>query len=431
MTRTTVHPTKQPDASDRPDPHGVGQARQQATDWLTDHPMPSRKDESWRYTAVEPILERLAAAAPSHRAIALDPQQIDHMAGDHGGPRLVFINGTFDPGSSRVGVGGGATAAPFSSDIASSPDRAVLDDRRQDGLAALSWSTGDDGASVYVPPGTAVDAPVHIVHIAGPELDMTLATHPNTLVTLGERARLTLIESFVGFTGQALTNSSTIIDVGDRAQLTYHRVQTESPQAIHVGRADIRVGEGARVLATSFSIGATVSRVAFDIAAVGDGSTIEIDGLYLPSGKDQHDNVVTVEHLGSHTRSTQRFKGVIDARARGSFTGHVIVRPAIVDTSATQANHSLLLTRTAEADSRPWLEILADDVSCTHGATVGRLDADALFYLRSRGIPEEQACNVLIDGFISEVVESVEPASLRDHLKARITAKHDRPRAQR
>jgi Fe-S cluster assembly protein SufD len=308
---------------------------------------------------------------------------------------------------------------------------ALLGSDRLDGFAALSWSAGADGASIDVPAGVTVETPVHVVHVAAPELDVALVGHPNTIVTVGEGARLTLIESFVGFTGDGLTNASTVIDVADRAQLTYHRIQTEPASCMHVGRADIRTGADSRVHASSFSIGAGVSRVAFDITAAGDRSTIDIDGLYLPAARAQHDNVVTIEHLGAHTRGTQRFKGVIDDRARGSFTGHVIVRPGTIDASAMQANHTVLLTRTAEADSRPWLEILADDVACTHGASVGRLDEDALFYLRSRGIPEADARRVLIHGFVSEILECVEPASLRDHLVARIGARHDQRRDDR
>ena len=430
MTGATLGALELPLRQDLDEPIWRRDAREAAFEWLSTHSLPTRRDEAWRYTAVDELLELSRSAVPARRPVTLDPRQVDLMAGDHGGPRLVFVNGIFASGTSRTQAEDGVTVVPFS-DPASQPEMPLMGPDRLDGFAALSWAVGAGGASIRISAHVAVEAPVHIVHVAAPELDTPLITHPNSMVHVEAGARLTLIESFVGFAGTALTNASTFVDVGDRATLDYHRIQTETAHAAHVGQARIHVGEAAHLHATSVSIGAATSRAAFDVTANGDRSTVEIDGLYLPSGTDQHDHVVTVEHLGSHTISTQRFKGVIDDRARGSFTGHVIVRPGTVDTSATQTNHSLLLTRTAESDSRPWLEILSDDVSCTHGASVGRLDDDALFYLRSRGIAEADARRVLIDGFVSEIVESVGTASLRDHLSARITAKQRRTQADR
>ena len=198
--------------------------------------------------------------------------------------------------------------------------------------------------------------------------------------------------------------------------MTYHRVMSEPAEAIHVGRTGIEQAARSRVAATSVITDGRIVRNAVDVVLGGDGARSDLSGLYLPTDHQRHDNVVTVDHVASHGTSTQHFKGIVDDHGRGSFSGHVIVRHGTVGTDAAQSNPNLVLTPTAQADTRPWLEIFADDVRCTHGATVGRLDDDALFYLRSRGIPTAQARAMLIAAFAAEVVDSVTPESLREHL---------------
>jgi Fe-S cluster assembly protein SufD len=169
--------------------------------------------------------------------------------------------------------------------------------------------------------------------------------------------------------------------------------------------------------------GAEVARNAVDAVLAGDGAHIELDGLYLPAATQRHDHVVTVEHAASACTSRQLFKGVIDDRARGSFSGRIIVQPGTTATDAAQTSRSLVLTPTAEADTRPWLEIFADDVRCTHGATVGRLDAEALFYLRTRGIAPDEARTMLIRGFVAEMTEALQPSTLRSRLDEMVASR--------
>jgi len=405
-------------------------ARAAATDWLAAHAMPTRHDEAWRYAPAKELVDLLGVAVVPRSSFVLASGQVDVMAGDHGGPRLVFVNGVFAPGPSHLPGAEGVTArhlADLGPDAAPGP---VVEADRLDGFVARNAVAAADGAAITVAAGATPSEPVHIVHVAVPDLDTRLLTHPQSVIRIEAGARATIIESYVGFTGAALTNAASVIEVHDGAALAYHRVQSEAPGASHVGHVRIRAGQDSVVRCSSFSIGAQISRVAFDISLVGDRAQLDVDGLYVPAGDERHDHVITAEHLGSHTRSNQRFKGVIDDRARGSFTGQVIVREGTIDTVADQTNHSLVLTATAESDTRPWLEILADDVQCTHGATIGRLGDDALFYLRSRGIPEPEARRVLIDGFTSEIVEAVAVETLRAHLTARMLAKQRRPKVQ-
>lgn len=416
-----------PGGTDRSEPPWRREARVAALDWLGAHPMPTRRDEPWHYTPVDKVLAALEAAARPDPSVRLDPNRLDALVGDHGGSRVVFVNGAFDEAASRVTASDAESIGAFSHVDGARASASWLDVDRLDGFVALNHLVADDGASIVIGPGPERAEPVHIVHVVAPGPDGSVAAHPQTVVRLAEGARANVIESFVGLGGASFTNAATSIEVGDGASCTYHRIQSEAAETVHIGHVRALVGRDAQIRAASISLGASISRVAFDITLEGDGSSVDIDGLYVPSGAQHHDNVITVEHAGSHTRSTQRFKGVINDRAHGAFTGHIVVRPGTVDTTSHQTNHSILLTPTAQSDSRPWLEILADDVRCTHGATVGRLDEAALFYLRSRGIPEGRAREILIDAFASEITDAVEPQSLRDHLAARIAVTRAHP----
>jgi len=420
-----------PDRRNRHEPSWRREARLAAADWLAAHPMPTSRDESWRHTPAEDLVARLGTAEHPRTSFRLAAAQIDIMAGDLGGPRLVFVNGAFAPGPSYRRDAPGVDARALSEIGRTAASGPVLEPDRIDGFVALNALAADDGAVITVDARAAVAAPIHLVHVAAPDLDTCLATHPSTVVRIQPGARATVVESYVGFTGAALTNAATVIDVHDGAALSYHRVQTEAPAASHVGHVRIRAGHDATVTCTTVTLGATISRVAIDTSLVGDRSQLDIGGLYVPRGDERHDQVVTTEHVGSRTRSTQRFNGVVDDRARGSFTGRIIVQPGTTGTEADQTNHSLLLTATAESDTRPWLEILADDVRCTHGATVGRLDDEAVFYLRTRGIPEVRARQMLIEGFTSEILDTVADTALRDRIRSRLRAKHQPAEAGR
>ena len=291
---------------------------------------------------------------------------------------------------------------------------------RFDGFQALNLASGSDAAAVLVDAGVAADAPVHIVHLATAAAG-TAVIHPRTIVKVAEGARVALIETFAGVpsaSGEPVTNAATTIIAGPDARITHHRVQAEAAGAIHIGHTRVVQAAGSRLRSVSVMSGAAVARHALDVGLHGPGARADLDGLYVPSGWQHHDTVVTVDHAASDCTSTQRFRGVVDDEARGCFGGHVIVRADTTGTDADQSNRNLVLTRSAQADTRPWLEILADDVRCTHGATVGRLDDDALFYLRSRGIPHDEARALLVRAFVDEIVATIEPASLRAAVSA-------------
>jgi Fe-S cluster assembly protein SufD len=392
-------------------------------DWLAAHGLPTTRDEAWRYTPVDDIVGALEAAAPAPASTSeVSPSVVDALAGDHGGPRLVFVNGVFEPRASDAGgVVDGLWLGNRDGMRARPPSPRAAEDQPADGFQALNWAAGRDVAAVLVEPGAQLDQPVHVVHIAAPGEDTT-ANHPRTVVLAGPGSRVHLIESYVGLPGPSVTNASTRIVAGAGSTVTHHRVQDEAAAAIHVGRTAIDQGARSTLRATSIMTGGHIARSALAIRFDGTDARADIDGLYLPRGHQHHDNVVTVDHRASHCASTQRFTGIVDDHGRGSFSGHVLVRHGTTGTDAHQSNRNLVLAPTAQADTRPWLEILADDVRCTHGATVGRLDDDALFYLRSRGIPLEQGRAMLVAGFAAEIIDAITPATLHDRVAAAFAA---------
>jgi Fe-S cluster assembly protein SufD len=377
--------------------------------WLEVHGLPTSRQEAWKYTALDDIFAALDLARPPVAVDDIDRTVVDELAADLGGPRLVFVNGALSEAASDLhtlppGLWAGARHGRG-------------EDEPADGFVALNELAATGVATLVVDDGAQIDEPVHIVHLAVPG-DTVAAVHPRSFVDVGQGSRVDVVETFCGAGGKVISNAATRIITRDGAHLRYHRIQDETDEALHVGRTRIDQAAGSDVCATSVMTGASIARSAIDVHLDGPEAHLDLRGLYLPTGRQHHDNVITVDHTASHCRSSQLFKGVMDGFGRGSFTGHVIVRPGAAATDASQSNRNLLLRSTAQADTRPWLEILADDVRCSHGATVGRLDDDALFYLRSRGIPLAESRALLVAAFVGDIVDGLTPASLRDRVAA-------------
>ncbi|MEZ5382498.1 MAG: Fe-S cluster assembly protein SufD [Microthrixaceae bacterium] len=406
------------------DDHLAATRRADALAWIDEHGLPTGRDEPWHYTPLKELGAALGEATPAP-ARQLDPGRVDALAGAHGGPRLVFVNGYFDAEHSETPQADGVWCGP-SSQVP--PEHAALvastaEGELSDGFEALNRADGGDAAVVIAAPGATPSAPVQVVHLTAPGDTLEIA-HPRTIVCVGKDADVAVIESFVGQPGAALRNTLSTMLLGIGASLRHHRVQTEAGECLHVGLTNVTQAANSTLASTSVMLGARVARNAINVRFAGTGAQANLRGLQVLDGRQRHDTMITADHAASGCRSDQEFKSVVDDRARSSFSGHIIVRPGVVDTDAHQTNRNLLLSPQGQADTRPWLEIFADDVRCTHGATVGRLDDEALFYLRSRGIPAELGRSMLIDAFIREVIDTVEPKSLRDHLKAVVAAKH-------
>ncbi|MEO6123801.1 MAG: Fe-S cluster assembly protein SufD [Ilumatobacteraceae bacterium] len=356
---------------------------------------------------------------------------VDSLAGNHGGPRLVFVNGVYDAVLSdhdNLPAGLWCGLADLANGRTAANVALTIIDPAVDGFLARNHDDGGDAAVIVVDPDVRIETPVHIIHLSAPDTTgesehPPLLSHPRTIVDVGDASHINLIQTYCGLAGSAVSNASTTIRIGSRAEVHHCRIQTESTRATHIGNTRVEQQEGSRFRMLSVTIGGDIARNAIDVHLCGPDAVTELVGVNVTTGKQRHDTVVTVDHLASGCASKQRFTGVVDDHGRGSFSGEIIVRPGTVATDAHQTNRNLVLSPNAEADTRPWLQILADDVRCTHGATVGRLDDDSLFYLRSRGIPLEAARQMLIGAFIRDITDAIPHESLRAHIVELIAAK--------
>ena len=408
-----------------------GGARAGAARWLETHPRPTRRDERWHHVPVEELCDLVVDGRPGDPAPSVDRAVVDALAGAHQGTRLVLVDGHLDVGASTLPPAG-LTVIALADDALADDDLAddglpgLVDVDRLDWFSARNQALAAGGVLIRILAAVPSDAPipvVHVVHVATPTAGRWAVSRPRTFIVVEPGARATVIESHVALGGSCVVNATTSIDLHADAQLTYHRVETLPSAAAHVGHIRARLAAAADLHATSLTMGATTSRVTVDVTARGDRSTVHLAGCSLPTGSDHHDHHVTVEHLGAHTTSTQQFRVVAGERGTGSSTGRVVVHPATRGTVAHQATRALLLHPAAQANIRPWLEILAEDVQCTHAAAVGRLDDDALFYLRSRGIPVEHARRMLVHAFVGEVLDAIAEPWLRDRLATVVDAR--------
>lgn len=400
--------------------------------------LPGPSDEEWRYTSVPTLARRLpdfvragtgrgpgpppSAASPAARSAlaSLGPLGVSGRRSH----QLVFVNGRLDAELSRFdGLPAGVAFDAFSRLFAAPPELlekrlGLLRGHLAHPFVAMSAAFLADGAFVHVPDGVVLAEPLLVVHVADGSAGPA-ASHPRVVVSLGENAQASVVEAYCG-TGEAFVNPVTEIYLGPHAHLDHTTLQEESPEAYHVGTTEAHLGPGAQLFGHLLSVGGRLVRNELAVRLHGDGAGATLDGLFLARNGQSVDNHTLVDHARPHGGSQQYYKGILDGSARGAFDGKVIVRPAAAFTNAHQKNRNLLLSDTARIDAKPQLEIYNNDVKCTHGSATGRLDADALFYLRSRGFSVEQARSVLTLAFASEIVDRVPFEPLRAHLTERV-----------
>ncbi|MGE0386096.1 MAG: Fe-S cluster assembly protein SufD, partial [Gammaproteobacteria bacterium] len=285
-------------------------------------------------------------------------------------------------------------------------------------FAALNAALAGDGLLVDVAPGTVVAQPLHVLLAAGADA-AGKAHYPRLHVRLGEGAELTLIEHYASLSASAgFTCAVTTVELGRGARLAHCKLQEEADDAYHVACMLVDQAASSVLHQHSISLGARLARHDLRVRLAGEGAEAVLDGLYLAGGRQHVDHHTRVDHLVPHTTSAEDYRGVLDGSGRGVFNGKVVVHPRARKSAARQSNRNLLLAPGAEADTKPELEIYADDVQCSHGATVGQLDAASLFYLRSRGIDAETARNLLVYAFADDIVARVKPAPLRTRIEA-------------
>jgi Fe-S cluster assembly protein SufD len=392
--------------------------------------LPKPSDEEWRQTNVLPLgafAETVAGPASIGRS-AFDALPLASAID----VRAVLVNGRLDPALSTlsalpagVAVAGLAGAAGRMADRLA-PVVGRISAREDTPFAALNTASFVDGVVVAVDAGIEVAPAIHVVHVARPE-PAPRAIHPRTVVLAARRSRVTIVESFVGVgEGRYLTNAVTEIDAGDDAHVTHVKIQSETPDGWHIASISGRQGRGATIVSHNVSLGAALSRNDIGSRLDGPGAECKLYGLYIADGTQHVDNHTWLDHAQPHCPSWEMYKGLLAGRARAVFNGRIVVREGAQKTDAKQSNRNLILGDGALVYTRPQLEIYANDVKCTHGATIGRLDEESLFYLRTRGLPATEARNLLIRAFAGDLIDQIPVAGIRavlgDALDARLMA---------
>ena len=395
------------------DREGLTALRHEAMNRFLSLGFPTTRDEDWRFTSVAPIADRaFMVPSPASRELAdeITPLRLTGACAIE----LVFINGRFEPALSRQGaLPNGSRVEHLVSSLAACGDEidpylARIAPFEQHAFVALNTAFLDDGACIQLPAGTVLEQPIHLLFVAADTAKAKgrpAMVHPRVLIVLGASSQAAIVQTYAGPAGaQYFTNTVTEIDLGENAALDHYTLQYESAAAYHVGAIHVRAARSAGYASHSISLGGALART--DVVAVlrGEGIECALNGLYLADGQRLVDNHTTIDHAQPHCESRELYKGILADRARGVFNGKIIVRPDAQKTDARQTNRALLLSEHAQINTKPQLEIFANDVKCTHGAAVGQLDEEAVFYLRSRGLGDAGARHMLTVAFAAEVV---------------------------
>jgi Fe-S cluster assembly protein SufD len=384
--------------------------------------VPTSKQEAWRYTALKPLLDQ-GFVRGTEEITALGPEDLeDLLIPGLDAHRVVLANGRLVASLSWLeGIPAGVRTGGLRDLLEAEPE--LLRDRlgrvAREGahvFAALNTAGVDDGLVLLLEPGARVERPIEIVHVSL-GMDEPRLAQPRHIVDLGEGAGATLIERYVSL-GESLycTNSVLELSLGAGAALIHYRVQEESARAFHLAGVYLSQAARSRYHGVNVGLGASWSRTDLVAGFVGEGAECNLDGLYLAGDGQVMDFHLDVRHEVPRCTSREGFRGILYGKGRAVFDGRIYVARDAQKTDAQLTNRNLLLSRSAEVDTKPQLEILADDVKCSHGTTVGQLDTGALFYLRSRGIPLAQARRMLCVGFAGEVLEALGPLPLRDYV---------------
>lgn len=388
---------------------------------------PTSRNEEWKFTNFAGLtkiaFERPVRDQEANRADERVAREVIETQ-PSGHSRLVFVNGYYSPTLSS-GLAGDAILRNLGESFEhGEPDLehhlCRHADYRVHPFIALNTAFLADGALVYVPATTTVEEPIHLLHIATgrsyPEV-----SHPRNLIVLAERAQATVVETYVGPTSLGngnpyFTNTVTEIVAGEEAVLDHYKLQMECDRSFHIGTVQIVQGRGCAVRSHSLSFGAALARTEVN-TTLSEGSDCTLNGLYVAGGNQHVDSRTSIDHAQPHGTSHELYKGILDQRSSAVFNGRITVRKDAQKTDAKQTNKNLVLSEGAAINTKPELQIHADDVRCTHGATIGQLDNDSLFYLRSRGIGQQQARDMLIAAFAREIIDGIRPESLRSYVE--------------
>jgi Fe-S cluster assembly protein SufD len=453
----TAHPETAPyldafRARKATEPSWLAARREAALDRFAALGFPSRRAEAWRFTDLRPLerspflpraggaahadLARLLqslAFAPPHPPAARVPPSPPQGGGEGRGEvghrttpahRIVLVDGRFSRALSAVGeLPAGAFVGALSDALQSAPhlveaafDPAIDGAAAAQPFAALNAAFMSDGLVLALPPGAILDRPVELIHLGRGE---AASFHLRHAVLMGEGSAAMLVETYAGG-GAHWTNAVSVLRLGRGAELSHAMIEDEG-SALHLGLASAVLEDRARYRGFLLTIGGRLARRDVFVRFAGAAGECQLDGASLLDGERESTIATFIDHAAPRCTTRELFKSVLDGRAHGAFLGSIAVRPAGQQTDAQQVSRNLLLSPRASVDTKPELEILADDVKCSHGATVGDLDPDQLFYLRSRGFAEDEARRLLVEAFLNEAVDRVGDQALREHVAAHLS----------
>jgi Fe-S cluster assembly protein SufD len=399
--------------------------RQDAFARFAETGFPTTHDEDWRFTNVGAVANtEFEPAAP----VPVEEKQLEAFGTSDFACRLVFVNGYFEAGLSRlpslskgVKVASIAAAIHAGEKVVEGSLGKHLNFRR-DPFAALNTALFEDGISIEVPQGVHVEHPIYVLFVTVPGATPTM-NHPRNLIVVGESAQVTVVEDYVSLgEGTTFSNAATELVAGDNANVSHYMIVREGKAAYNFSTLRIQQGRSANVATHSLLLSGALVRNNVHPVLAGEGSECLINGLFMANGRQHMDNYMLVEHASPHCDSRQFYNGILNGQSHGVFHGRIIVHKDAQKTDAKQTNRNLLLSDDAQIDTKPQLEIYADDVKCTHGATIGQFDDNALFYLRSRGLDEASARHVLLLAFANECLDRMNSVQVRDHLERLVVA---------
>ncbi len=400
--------------------------REQSIDRFAGLGWPNRKSEAWKYTnlkTVEDVPFGLGRSAKTAAKVEFVPCL---FSGAVAAPRLVFVNGHYNERLSALHeLPEGITATSLAEILKTNPGLVekhlghIGTDQSQP-LMALNTAFMNDGFVIKVDRNSVIETPIEIVFIGGFE-DETVVHNTRNLIVMEEGSQATIVETHAGFpTSECVDNEACEVRVGAGAVLKHYKLQTEGFETVHLNTAHIEVNKDATYETFLLSIGAKLSRNEVTIRLQGEGAHCGLNGAFLLRDHQHCDNTTAIEHLVPHTTSREVFKGALDDDSRGVFQGRITVHKDAQQTDGHQLCKTLLISDRAEIDTKPELEIYADDVKCSHGATAGQIDENALFYLRSRGIPEVTARELLIEAFLGEALDEISNEEVRELLRGKV-----------
>ncbi len=397
--------------------------RQSALSLFKETGFPGTRQENWKYTDTRPIAKN-SFSNTSDQSISITTDEIDSIRFQGlDCYELVFVNGIFSKEHSRIDglpenivIENMAAALEKDSDLLKK-HLAHYADSKVSPFTALNTAFIQHGTYINVPKNTVIEKPINILYLSK-ESAQPFASHPRNLIVMGEQSEATLIESYIGLDdANYFTNAVTEVSLSSSAILKHYKIQQESLNAYHIGNLNVMQGKDSRFESNSISLGGSLVRNDIHGQLAAEGASIVMNGLYMTNNNQHVDNHTRVDHLKPNTHSSENYRGVMNGKSRAVFNGKVVVHPQAQKIEAHQNNANLLLSDDAEIDTKPELEIYADDVKCSHGATVGQLDQDMLFYLRSRAIDEETAKSLLTYAFADEVIRDIGFAPVRNRLE--------------